>query len=125
PQIKAHPLVERRNWQYVIPNICMSLVRFESKSIERGSRYHFHFQKSSTLEIRPAGFHHRHSLLDLLACNSRKNSLKVRSVKAILAHQSLNPVQHTLFCVLDPVIRPWRRRKLRVENRDKSSHRPA
>jgi len=37
-QIQAHPLIEFRNWQYVIPNICLSLVRFESKSIERGSR---------------------------------------------------------------------------------------
>jgi hypothetical protein len=32
-----------------------------------------------------------HPLLDLLACDSCKNSLKVCSVEAILAHQSLNP----------------------------------
>ena len=38
-----------------------------------------------------------HPLLDLLACDSRKNSLKIRSVEAILAHQSLNPVQQTFF----------------------------
>jgi hypothetical protein len=38
-----------------------------------------------------------HPLLDLLACDSRKNSLKVCSVEAILAQQSLNPVQQTFF----------------------------
>jgi hypothetical protein len=125
PQVEAHSLVECRNWQYVIPNICLSLVCFKSKPIERGSRYHFSFPKSSALEIRLAGFHNGHALLDPLSRDSRKNSLKIRSVEAILAHQSLNPVQQTLFCVLDPVIRPWRRRKLRVENRDQSPHRPA
>src|SRR2546428_429562 len=46
PQIEGHPLVECRNWQYVIPNICLSLVRFESKLIELGSRYHFVITKS-------------------------------------------------------------------------------
>src|SRR5262245_36247214 len=125
PQIEAHPLVECRNWQYVIPNICLSLVRFESKSIERGPRYHFRSQRVSALEISLAGFHFRHSSLELLARDSRKNCLKIRSVEAILAHQSLNPVQQSLFCVLDPIVRPWWRRKLCVENRDKSSHRPA
>jgi hypothetical protein len=107
PQIEAYPLLECRNWQYVVPNICRSLVRFKSESIERGSRYHFRSQKASALEISLAGFHHRHSLLDLLARDPRKNSLKIRSVEAILVHQSLNPVQQTLFRVLDPIVGPW------------------
>ena len=44
-QIQAHPLVECRNGQYVIPNVCLSLVRFESKLIELGSRCHFFITK--------------------------------------------------------------------------------
>src|SRR2546430_16801706 len=123
PQIEGHPLVECRNWQYIIPNICLSLVRFESKLIELGSRYHFFITKGVSFGDWPR--HREHPLLDLLTCDSRKNSLKIRSVEAILAHQSLNPVQQTLFRILDPIVRPWWRRKLRVENRDKSCHRPA
>src|SRR5215831_18447564 len=90
-----------------------------------GTSFSFLFPKASTLEISLAGFRRERSSSDLLACDSRKNSLKIRSVEAILAHQSLNPIQQTLFRVLDPIVRPWWRRKLRVENRDKSSHRPA
>ena len=50
PQIEAHALVECRNWQYVIPNICLFLVRFESKLIELGSRYHFFITKGISFE---------------------------------------------------------------------------